>query len=152
MNMNKKYGIFGLVLVVILATVLISGCIDDENNNKEFTKAITVEGVTFFVPNDFNLENTQDNGINKETTYSDGINSITIFFYPNASKESLLSQMKSLATFSNIQEDVTIGGISGHTAEGPVTKIFVFEKGGETFAIELSENLNFEEYVTKIIK
>ena len=29
-TMNKKYGITGLILIIILATVMISGCIGDD--------------------------------------------------------------------------------------------------------------------------
>ena len=148
MNMNQKYVKVGLILVAILATVTISGCIGDSN---EFTKEANVEGVTFHVPSDYNLENTQDNGINKEYTYSDGTNNILFFYYPGASLDLILSQMKDTPAIFNIKENVTYGGITGHSAEGSTSKIFVFEKSGKTFAIEMSSSLDFEEYVPKIL-
>jgi len=147
--MNNNYGKIALIMVVVLATVIVSGCIGDSTD--KFTKEVNVEGVTFFLPDGFEQTDSRDNGINRAYDFSDGTDTIVIIYYPGASKALILSQMKASSAFTNIQEDVSYGGISGHTAGDTQSKTFVFEKNGKTFAIVLGNNLNFEEYIPKIL-
>jgi len=155
--MNKKYGITGLILVVVLATVMISGCIGDDNpTNDKFTNAITFQGVTFNLPDGFkSTEKSADGDVSYEL-YSDGNNEIGLFYYPSLSTSKILSNLKSNPSYSNIDESTSFGGYSGYSADytssnGEVAKIFVFEKNGKSLSITMSNGLNFNEYVPKII-
>jgi len=172
--MNKKYGIVGLILIVILTTVMVSGCIgyDSDKFNREFTNAVNFQGVTFYLPDGFKLSNDLDKSNQTGIvvgTASDGEYIIELNYFPKASMSDYLATVKSPSRlsytgqisvkYSNINESVTIGGYSGFTAdytERSDMKMFVFEKEGKTFAICLSQRLiddgfNFNEIVAKII-
>jgi len=153
--MNKKYGIMGLILIVVLTTVMVSGCIggDTEKFNKEFTNKVTFKGETFYLPDGFELTNESSYYGFSAKEYSDGTYGILIGYYP-LSKSKILSNMKSQSDFSNIDESVSYGGYSGFSADyrdsGYVYKYFVFEKGGKTFVIGLT-GLDLDKVVPKVI-
>jgi len=158
--MNKKYGITGLILIVVLATVMISGCIGDDSttttNNNKFTNAVTFQGITFYLPDGYkSADKSSDSGVILES-FSDGTDVIGLAYYPSLSKSKILSNMKSNPRYTNIDESASYGGYSGHTADytatnGIVIKYFVFEKDGKTMTIGLNKELNFNEYMPKII-
>ena len=151
MDMNKKYGKISLILLVVLATVLVSGCIGGGTDETKFTKTVNVEGVTFYLPETFSNEEKTSTGKNIQYSFSDGSSTIMIFNYPGASKELILSQLKDTGEVSDIREDVTYAGVSGHTMITAQTNLFLFEKNGKTFIIEMSSDINFEEYIPKIL-
>lgn len=156
--MNKKYGIAGLILIVVLATVMISGCIgSNDNTNDKFTKTATFQGTTFYLPDGFESVEKSTTGTSVYELYSDGKDAIGLFYYPLlSSKSEGLSNMKSNPNYANIDESVSYGGYSGYSAnftdsDGEVAKIFIFEKDGKVLAITMSNGLNFNEYLPKII-
>jgi len=162
--MNKKYGITGLILIVVLTTVLISGCIGDDstttnntnNTNNKFTNAVTFQGITFYLPDGYkSFEKSSDSGIILES-FSNGTDVIALICYPSVSRSKILSNMKSDPFYTNINESASYGEYSGHSADytaenGIVIKYFVFEKDGKTISIGLNKELNFNEYLPKII-
>jgi len=158
--MNKKYGITGLILIIILATVMISGCIgDDTPTNDKFTNTVIFQGITFYLPDGYvSIDKSSDRTVIYEIYSDDGgnKNAIGLFYYPLVSKSQVLSNLKSDSRYSNIDNSASYGGYSGYSAEftgsiGEEAKIFVFEKGGKTFAITLSSGFNFGEYIPKIM-
>ncbi|MCL2687907.1 MAG: hypothetical protein FWE58_05170 [Methanobrevibacter sp.] len=149
----------GLILLVV-AGMLTPGGIHwgfDTNSGDNFTGETTVQGVKFSLPEGFNLSQSETTSAYfKIYMYSDGTNNIGISVYPFSSKAEILSTLKENPEFTNIKENVPMGGYTGTTAEfssGTTTnvKVFVFEKEGKVFLIELSDRLNFDEYVPKII-
>jgi len=153
--MNKKYGITGLLVIVVLATVLVSGCIGEEN---KFTNTVTFEGMTFYLPDGFKSVHKEQSeympGLSE--VFSDGSYNITIGSLGNISKSSFLDILKLMPEVTNVDESASYGGYSGHTADytatnGIVIKYFVFEKDGKTMTIGLNKELNFNEYMPKII-
>jgi len=172
--MNKKYGITGLILIIVLATVMISGCIGD--NTDKFTNAVTFEGMTFYLPEGFeSIDNSSDSSVVYQI-YSDDVghnhshdegpddhshdegpdNVIGLFYYPLVSKSKVLSNIKLDSDYSSINESASYGGHFGYSAEltssnGEKIKLFVFEKDGKTLAISLSSGFNLNEHIPKII-
>jgi hypothetical protein len=155
--MNKQYGITGLILIVVLTTIMISGCIggDDNTTNDKFTNAVTFQGITFYLPDGFESMEKKTESYYIYESFSDGTNVIGLGYYPSLSKSEILSNMKSTPSYTNIDESASFGGYSGHSADftagGEVIKYFVFEKDGKTLVVGMDKGLNFKEYVPKII-
>jgi len=156
--MNKKYITTGLILILVLATVTISGCIgtDETPENDKFTNAITFQGMTFYLPEGFESIEESDKSNYIYELYSDGTDVIGLGYYPSLSLSDLLFNMKSDSGFENIDESASYGGYSGYSADftdsnGEVFKVFAFEKNGKALAITMSNGLNFNEYILKII-
>jgi len=174
--MNKKYGITGLILIVILATVMIIGYIViDNTTNDKFTNAVTFEGITFYLPDGFkSVEKSNEPSVvyqlysdtdghdhshddHNNHSHDEGQdNVIGLFYYPLVSKSKVLSNMKLDSEYTNISESASYGGYSGYSAEfksshGEKTEIFLFEKDGKTLIITLSSGFNLSEYIPKII-
>jgi len=166
--MNKKYGIMGLVLIVVLATVMVSGCISfntngtnttdtkDTNTNDKFPNEITFEGVTFYLPDGFEstIKDSRKNSVAEAYSNEDG-DEIGFWHY-SASKSQILSSMKSDSDFSNIDESASFGGYSGisadfETSKGGEIKVFIFEKDGKLLQIQVTDGLDYNEYFPKII-
>jgi len=153
--MTNKYGKIALILMIVLATVIVSGCIGGDTTNDKFTKEVSVGGVTFFLPDGYNLQTSDKSGNVETHVYDNGNDVIGISFAPISIEQSL-SNVKSDSSFSNIQEDVSFAGYSGFTAvfttgDSLKIKYFIFEKSGKVFMISVSNEANFEEYVPKII-
>ena len=155
--MNKKYRITGLILIVVLATIMISGCIGDDNpTNDKFTNEVIVKGETFYLPDGYVLTDTSIGSDYEEYTYSNGTNNIYIAYF-TGSVAKILSDDKLNQRISNIKEDITYNGYDGYTTTytlngGNVYKLFTFEKNGKTFDIQIDNSLNFEEYIVKILR
>ena len=150
--MNKKYGITGLLVIVVLATVLVSGCIGEEN---KFTNTVTFEGMTFYLPDGFKSVHKEQSeympGLSE--VFSDGSYNITIGSLGNISKSSFLDILKLMPEVTNVDESASYGGYSGVSVEasdnGTTEKIFVFEKDGKTFGITMDIK-HFNEVVPKM--
>ena len=150
--MNKKYGIMGLILVVILATVMISGCIgSDDNTNDKFPNAVTFQGVTFYLPEGYEYVREVTQGNTYFEGYTDGTNFIGLCYYQSMPLSEGLANIKSKSDYTNINENTSFGGYSGFSADTTTDRIFVFEKDGKTLSIAMNKELNFNEYVPKII-
>jgi len=156
--MNKKYGTISLILVVILATVFISGCIGggDTNTSDKFPNEETILGLTFYLPDGFEFTGKMEQATFTLYAYSDGTDFISITVYKSQTKEATLNALKSSNVIvSNIDEQASFGGYSGISldayADGKDEKVFIFEKGGKAVLIEMSSTLDFESYVPKII-
>ena len=159
--MNKKNGVSGLILMVVLATVMVSGCIgsdsstnDSSTNNDKFPKAVTFQGVTFNLPDGYTLKDEVTDGNVLYQSYESGSSGIGLFYYPSISKTQLFSNMRSNPSYTNVQT-VDYGGVSGlsadYSGEGTSAKIFAFEKNGKAFSITLSDDLSLSEYIPKIL-
>lgn len=147
-------------LIVLLAIgIMTPGGINWEfntNTSDKFTNEVSIAGVTFYLPDGFKLIKTNSYSTYETFSYSDGTNGISMSVYPSASKAEVLSVLKSSTKFTNINEDASYGGYSGYTADFDINsslpeKVFIFEKSGKIFLIEMNEELNFDEYVPKII-
>ena len=174
--MSKQYGIIGLILIVVLATVMISGCIsfntgtnntadttdnndiDSDSNNDKFSNEITFQGVTFYLPDgyEYATEETTDYSVAEVYVNEDEGEKITFWYYPSESKSSVLSNIKSDSDFSNIDEFASFGGYSGISADfkssdGGIIKVFIFKKNGKMLQIQVTDGLDYEEYFPKII-
>jgi len=158
----KKMKMIIMASMLVLAVVFVSGCIGDITDpiNDDYVWEATIQGETFGLPEGFNLTTTDISSLAEIYLYSDGTDeseSLVIAYYPLYSTKEILSLMKDNPSYSNIKEDVTLGGQTGFTAnfksdDGTNSKIFIFEKGGKVFGIELTEGFNFEESIPKIIK
>ena len=143
-----------VIFMVVFFTVLISGCIgtQEDNSNNNFSNEVTVEGETFYLPDGFTLINSEDIGGGIGYEYSDGTDSIVIAKYHYLSKSEVLYNLKSSDAAVILDESAVYTGYSGIVAEinGGESRMFVFDKNGVTFAIEMG-NLSIGEYVPKIL-
>ena len=144
------------IIVLVVIGMLVPGGISYEfgTNTAKFPYETTIGGVTFHLPEGYTLVQTYMNDGDKAFSYQKGSSEIAITNYPSSTMPEILSNLRSNSNFKNIGQ-ASFSGISGYTAEyssGSVNKkIFLFEKSGETFLIEMTNDIDFREYMPKIL-
>lgn len=147
------------IAIIVLAIVgaLIPGGINYEfgTNLATFPQETTIQGVVFHLPDGYDLVQSDTTNLEyKSYSYVKGTDEISITAYPTSTKSEILSNVQNNPNFFSIGE-ASFGGVSGYTAKynsGTATKkIFLFEKSGTAFLIEMSNVDDFSEYIPKII-
>lgn len=155
-------GIVGIccigVIVLVVIGMLVPGGINYEfgTNTVKFPYETTIAGVTFHLPEGYThaqeLDMTDENF--RIFVYTKGSSEICITTYPHSTMEEMLSSLRSNSNFKNIGQ-ASFSGTSGYTAEyssdSENREVFLFEKGGETFLIEMTNDIDFREYMPKIL-
>ncbi|MDR2967366.1 MAG: zinc-ribbon domain-containing protein [Methanobacteriaceae archaeon] len=121
-----------------------------------YQNEVYVGGETFYLPEEYTLKYFNTTSQEKYYEYSNGTHYIFLEYFPEWTLTEYLSYAKSQTVFTNFEENVTYGNHTGFTAFftpyfGIPCNMFVFEKNRGVYTIQIDENLNFDDNISKIL-